>query len=211
MSWRLFFLTAGGISLIASTPVAAQTTQPPSYRSSTCDALCDLANGIKGAFVSQPASAPSQASAQPNGIAAAAAVKQPAQEAVRNAKPRPIRRIAFRRDGGFRIYASDKVTGIDALQGQSVSLGLDGSLSEELAHKALAEAGVTVHEVPLDPDNGFDALSLGAVQAIAVGARDYAMMDRIPTRYGVHRLELPSHVAQNRARERTASLSSNER
>jgi TRAP-type uncharacterized transport system substrate-binding protein len=136
----------------------------------------------------------------------APAKSKPAEISVRRVKAAAPKYI-----DAFRIYANRDVSGLDDLRGRSVSLGLNGSRSESLAHKALADAGVTIHELPLDTDNAFDALNIGAIDAMAVsGGKAYAMMDRIPARYGVHRIQIPSHrylAKRAVARRRTASLS----
>jgi NMT1-like family len=209
MRWKLILVAAGGVLLLASNPCAAQTSSVPSFRSPTCNAFCDLVTAIKKGLPSGQSAAAAQQSAAPAQTQSQIA---PPAVAAKHTRERPRRaRIAAERPANqFRIYASGQIKSLDDLRGQPVSLGLNGSHSQSLARKALAEAGVTIQEVPLDADNAFDALSIGAIKAMAVtGGGSYAMMDAIPSRYGVHQIELPKRPfeAQRAQRQREASLS----
>jgi hypothetical protein len=211
MSWKSVFAASGAICLFACGPGEAQTAQVPSFRSPSCNAFCDLYTALRDGLPSAQRAAQLQQNAQQQGAQTPPAPQAAAPVHKSKAPFHKAREAARLPVDGFRLYASGGVTALQDLQGQSVSLGLSGSRTEALAHKALAEAGVTVREVPLDADNAFDALGIGAVKAIAVsGGRSYAMMDEIPARYGVHRLRVPSRLAR-RSTERTASLSSRER
>jgi TRAP-type uncharacterized transport system substrate-binding protein len=109
-----------------------------------------------------------------------------------------------------RFYASKAIGDFYDLQGRQVSLGLSGAGSRDMAHRLLMRAGVSVREQPLDPDDAFDALSLGDIDALAVsGAKAYAMMDAIPAKYGIHRIHIPDRrdlEAHNRESRQTALL-----
>ena len=211
MFWKsIVVLSVGGVLLAcapceAQTPASAPESPVPSFRSATCNAFCDLFTAVKDGFPSTP-----PAVVQPGASAAAEAATAKPKKFVRRRTGSIVARTAETRNGDeFRIYASSDVTGFYNLEGRSVSLGLNGSRSQSLARKTLAGAGLKFDEQPLDTDNAFDALSIGSIQAVAVsGRRAYAMMDGIPARFGVHRIQIPDHKAlvSGRAEHRKIAL-----
>jgi hypothetical protein len=200
-----FFLASAACAApaVAQGAVAPPAPTPPA-ENHACAPFCGFFSALKRDL--SPSTPPS-------------AVPAPAQPAIAKAAPsRPRRRIASRRQrprfeparvAAVRFYGAQGVIALPDLSGQPVSLGLKGSRTRELARRELTRAGVSVEEVPLDPSNAFDALGIGAIKAVAVsGAREYAMMDAIPARYGVHRLAEPQAEARrSSAHERTAALS----
>jgi hypothetical protein len=185
--FRRVMSIAVGIALSSATCAAAETAVP-SFRSQTCNSICDLFTALK------------------LGLPSARTADAPGAEAPLP-KPRP-RGLAHY---PVRIYAARSVADFYDLQGRSVSLGLQGSDSETAGRRMLAGAGVEVQEEPLDVDDAFDALGLGNIDALAVASpKAYAMMESIPAKYGVHRIEIPAHRAAEAhdGLKRTASLSS---
>jgi ABC-type amino acid transport substrate-binding protein len=183
---RVVSITSGCALIWVATSAAAQDALP-SFRSPTCNAFCDLFTAFKKGL---PSSLPA-----------------PQQADAPLPPPRPHVRLA-----PIRIYAVRGVGDFYDLRGRSVSLGLQGSDSETLGREVLAEAGVSVQEQPLDVDDAFDALSLGDIDALAVsGAKAYAVMDSIPAKYGVHRIQIPDRrmiAAHGQTLKQTALLSS---
>lgn len=204
MWWKSIFAVSGGIFILALNPCEAQTSSVPSFRSPTCNAICDLVTAIKEGLPSAQRAAELKAAESP--VVAAPPKSKPRVKAARRAKA-----AAPKQKDEFRIYANPDVKSLADLRGQPVSLGLNGSRSQSLARKTLAEAGVTIQELPLDTDNAFDAMNLGVIGAMAVsGESAYAMMDRIPARFGVHRIQIPRHgslAKRSIAQGKTASLS----
>ena len=192
---------AGMVFYLPYSPVEAQTSAVPSFRSPTCNAFCDLLTAIGHGLPSSQRTeqlraealkdaAPDASDLQPITEQKKTAVNKRRKPGNRNLREHKV--IASSGSDGFRIYASRDVSGFDQLQGKSISLGLNGSRSQFLARKALVDAGVKFNELPLDTDNAFDALSIGDIQALAVsGEKAYALMNRIPSRFGVHKIEVP--------------------